>query len=223
MMSILLCSTPLYGLSKAMSDTKRTTAIESRPNALTPSAGDSAVGVPKVQQPLWYLIVVKNNTELVCAEKVSKDGFRTYVPTQTEIQLTSRGQRKTVERRILPSILFVFATNKERLDLLKRHTFLFKSVEDPTRRNSYGKASPAYVTEEEIERMQFMLYKAERPVSFDASVLKKGTKVRVIRGPLTNLEGYLDTDATGTYVAVNISILGSAKTEVNRNDVEPIE
>lgn len=206
-----------------MSDIK--TTIVNRPPVLTPSAGDSAGGVPtvKAQKSFWFLFKVKNNTELVGADKVSKGGYKTYVPTQTEARVNSRGQRKVTERRILPSIIFVYATDKERVTLLKTFPFLYKSVEDPARRDSYGKAQPAYVTEEEIERLQFMLYKAEKPVTFDSAELKKGSKIRVIRGALANLEGYLVEDATASYVAVNISILGSAKTEINREDVEPIQ
>lgn len=206
-----------------MSDIK--TTIVNRPNVLAPSAGDSAGGVPtaKEQKSVWYLFLVKNNTELVGAGKISKGGYKTYVPTQTETRVNSRGQRKVTERRILPSIIFVYATDKERVSLLKTFPFLYKSVEDPARRDAYGKASPAFVTEEEIERLQFMLYKAEKSVTFDSSVLKKGTRVRVIRGALVNLEGRLIEDETASYVAVDISILGSAKTEINRNDVEPIQ
>lgn len=206
-----------------MSDTKMT--IVNRPTVLTPSAGDSAGGVPTVkdQKPVWYLFKVKNNTELICADKVAKGGYKTYVPTQAEARVNSRGQRKVTERRILPSIIFVYATDKERVTLLKTFPFLYKSIEDPARRDSYGKTSPACVTDEEIERLQFMLYKADKPVTFDSSVLKKGMKVRVIRGALVNFEGHLIEDETSSYVAVAISILGSAKVEVNRKDVEPIQ
>lgn len=206
----------------AMSDTKTTTTSQSR--VLTPVAGDSAGGVPTVkeQKSVWYLFLVKNNTELVSADKVSKGGYKTYVPTQTEVRINSRGQRKVTERRILPSIIFVYATDKERVTILKTYPFLYKCIEDPVHRDAFGKASPARVTDEEIGRLQFMLYKAEKPVTFDSSVLKKGTRVRVIRGALINLEGCLIEDETTAYVAVAISILGSAKVEVNRNDVEPI-
>lgn len=214
---------PSHRFKTAMSDTKVT--IVNRPTVLTPSAGDSAGGVSTVKdlKSVWYIFKVKNNTELVSAGKVSKGGYKTYVPTQTEARVNSRGQCKVTERRILPSTIFVYATDKERVLLLKTFPFLYKSIEDPARRDSYGKAQPAYVTEEEIERLQFMLFKAEKPVTFDSAKLKKGSKIRVIRGALANLEGYLVEDATALYVAVNISILGSAKTEINRNDVEQIQ
>ena len=42
-------------------------------------AGD-AVGV---SQPFrWYVAIVSNNTEKVCAEKIAALGYDTYVPTQ---------------------------------------------------------------------------------------------------------------------------------------------
>lgn len=190
---------------------------------LTPSpyAGDSAVGVPDRQQEgrFWYIIVVKNNTEKACAERVSRLGYDTYVPTQTVIQKNSRGQRKTVERRILPSLIFLHATNEERKRLLKL-PYLYKSLDDPSNKDTFGKSKPAYAREDEIERLKFMLYKADYPVSIEPAFFQKGDLVRVMRGSLYGLEGNVVSDTKGTYIVVSLSILGCAKVEVNREDLE---
>lgn len=55
-------------------------------------AGD-AVGV---SQPFrWYVAIVSNNTEKVCAEKIAALGYDTYVPTQKELRRWKNGRRKS--------------------------------------------------------------------------------------------------------------------------------
>lgn len=67
-------------------------------------AGD-AVGVSK---PLkWYVAVVSNNTEKVCAERIAALGYDTYVPTQKELRRWKNGRRKIIDRIVIHAAVFV--------------------------------------------------------------------------------------------------------------------
>jgi transcription antitermination factor NusG len=191
----------------------------------------SAGGVPNrtlesthnTDEKRWVVAIVKNNTEKACEEKLAKMGLTTYVPTQTEVRRWSNGRKKTIQRIVIPSILFLHVDEKERLAALNCpliHKFMTNKA---SRADQFNRHPIATIPNRQIEMLQFMLYHADQPVTIEGRPLHIGDSVRVVRGNLQGLEGYIqDYHQGGSSIIVNLDILGCARVNINRGDVEKI-
>ncbi len=85
-----------------------------------------------------------------------------------------------------------------------------------------GEHSPTEIPAEQMERFRFMLDHSDTAVSFSAGNLQPGEKVRVIKGPLSGLEGELITVEGTSRIAIRIRELGCAEVEISPAMVEKI-
>lgn len=180
---------------------------------------DDAVGVSKKK---WYIAIVNNRSEKSTAEKLSKLGVENYLPTQEELHLWKNGKRAKVTRVVIPAIIFVKCTEKERREIVNLpYIFRFMTNKAATSVNSLNKPL-ATVSDDEISRLKFMLGASDSPVSFTDRFVK-GQKVEVLRGALKGLIGEVLQDADGhtSRLYINIDFLGSASVEINPTDVIP--
>lgn len=178
---------------------------------------DDAVGVSKKK---WYIAIVNNRSEKSTAEKLSKLGVENYLPTQEELHLWKNGKRAKVTRVVIPAIIFVKCTEKERREIVNLpYIFRFMTNKAATSVNSLNKPL-ATVSDDEISRLKFMLGASDSPVSFTDRFVK-GQKVEVLRGALKGLIGEVLQDADGhtSRLYINIDFLGSASVEINPTDV----
>jgi len=191
------------------------------PDKTAREAGE-AVGVPVRS---WFIAIVNNNTERQCARKLEKLGFESYVPTQQETRLWRNGMRNMVCRIILPSLLFIRATETERLGKIVGLPFIKRFMTDrASTTDSFGRHKVAVVPDGQIEMLRFMLGNAESAVTIEKPPLRLGDKVRVFRGKLAGFEGYVDRMEEGKakiYILVNC--LGCASVEVERISLELIK
>lgn len=116
-------------------------------------AGD-AVGV---SQPFrWYVAIVSNNTEKVCAEKIAALGYDTYVPTQKELRRWKNGRRKIIDRIVIPAAVFVRCTEADRRHHVVNLPFVKRfMVNRAAATNQYGRHPVAIVPDREIEKLRF--------------------------------------------------------------------
>jgi transcription antitermination factor NusG len=151
-------------------------------------------------------------------------GFTTYLPIQTEIRKWSNGRKKSIQRIVLPSILFLYVNERERLDALSC-PYIYKFMMNRAgNTNQYNRFPIATIPNQQIEMLRYMLYHAESQVSIESKPFEIGDKVRVIRGNLQGLEGNIQTCRQGdTFIVVNLDILGCARVSINRDDVEKYE
>lgn len=70
-----------------------------------------AVGVSKKH---WFVAIVSNNTEKYYGEKLEKMGYESYVPIQKEMHHWRNGKVKTIDRIIIPMVIFVHVTEIEK-------------------------------------------------------------------------------------------------------------
>ncbi len=73
-----------------------------------------------------------------------------------------------------------------------------------------GESSPAVIPDEQMARFRFMLDYSEEAVSMSTTLLARGEKVRVIKGPLTGLVGELVNVDGKSKIAVRLNLLGCA-------------
>lgn len=207
---------------------------DSPKNGSAAAAGD-AVGVSRVHQPPrhWYVAVVSNNTEKVCAERLRKlflewelqlgRKCEVYVPIQKEMREWSSGRRTIVDRVVLPATLFVRCTEAERrkdiayLPYIKR--FFVNAAGTPVN----GHRPVAVVPDEQMISLMRMVYRADSPVTIGLRPLRTGERVRVNGGKLVGLEGNVFREADGsTHLVVQIDILGCAMVKIARDLLDPL-
>ena len=162
----------------------------------------------------WYVALVRMHHEKKVSEKLGKMGIDTFVPVQ---QLTHQwsDRRKVVDCVLLPMMVFVHATPKERMEALTLSTVSRYMV-------LRGESSPAVIPDEQMERFRFMLDYSEETISMNSSPLARGSKVRVIKGPLMGLIGELVNVEGKSKIAVRLDMLGCACVDMPIGYVEAV-
>ena len=150
----------------------------------------------------WYVALVRMHHEKKVAERLNKMGIENFVPVQQELHQWS-DRRKMVESVLLPMMIFVHVDPKERKEVLSFSTVSRYMV-------LRGESSPAVIPDEQMARFRFMLDYSEEAVSMSTTLLARGEKVRVIKGPLTGLVGELVALDGKSKIAVRLDMLGCA-------------
>ena len=183
-----------------------------RPHFVTPVNGtDDREAYPKH----WVAALVQVRSEKAVGKKLQGLNIENYVPTQWEIHQWS-DRKKKVERVVIPLIVFVHA-DKATIKRLILHPFIHKLVSYP------GQNAPAIIPDDQLEKFRFMLRHSDRPVEMKEHVFKTGDRVRIVRGPLKDLEGELcRIDDEKPMVAIQIECLGYACVNIDKSDIENI-
>ena len=148
------------------------------------------------------------------SERLSKMGIDSFVPVQQQIHQWS-DRRKLVDTVLLPMMVFVHVTPKERMEVLSFSTVSRYMV-------MRGESTPAVIPDEQMARFRFMLDYSDEAVCMNDSPLAHGEKVRVIKGPLSGLVGELVTVGSKSKIAVRLNMLGCACVDMPIGYVEPI-
>ena len=196
---------------------------------------DGAVGVPKADKngKHWYIAVVNNNSEKLCCERLlariasqpdSEKDYEVYVAAQKEMRTWRNGRRKLVERIIFPTLVFIRCT-----DLMRRKEIVFlpyikRFMVNIAGSPENGHRPVAVIPDQQMRSLMRMVSDAESDVTIDPRPLRRGEKVRVNGGKLMGLEGYvLQCPDNSTSLVIDIGILGSAKVNISRDLLDPIE
>lgn len=192
-------------------------------------APDDAVGVPggstgkndgKTESRHWFVAIVNHNSERLTSEKLGALGYECYVPTQVVVRKYANGRRKKVERVLIPSMVFIRCTEKERLQAVN-HPSVFRFLTDRAGSlNRYGKPV-AIIPEKQMADLMFMLGHSDAPVDFVEREYCVGDRVRVIRGGLKGLEGIVRKTADGTAkLVILLDVLGGASVAIDPGELD---
>ena len=82
----------------------------------------------------------------------------------------------------------------------------------------------AFVPEDEMQQLQFMLGNAENPVLITTDSLKVNQKVKVVRGALAGLEGWFLKEGHTSYVVIKVTMGTNhyVYTEIPLEDILPL-
>ena len=188
--------------------------------AAVPSGVGDAVGVSDRK---WFVAIVGNNREKSAAEKLETLGFESFVASKEELRVWKNGRRKTVDRVLLPSTVFVHCTESERRRVVVNLPYINRFMTDRAARTEASLNRPlAVVPDTQMVALRFMLGRSDSPVTFTGEYVK-GRKVKVIRGNLRGLEGEIIALPDGSSeLVILIDALGCAKVHINPIDVECI-
>ena len=193
---------------------------ENSNSASVPRGVGDAVGV---SEPNWYIALVNHNTEKATSEKLDRLGYENYVAIQQEIKVWRNGKRARIDRVVIPCMVFIRCTEKERREVVKL-PFIFRFMTNKAGHveNSLNKPV-AVIPDTQMAKLRFMLGNSDTPVSFTNN-FHKGEKVRVVRGPLRTLEGEIISNPDGgKELVINFGLLGNARLLIDPVNVERIE
>ncbi|MBQ0089332.1 MAG: UpxY family transcription antiterminator [Prevotellaceae bacterium] len=196
-----------------LNDESKTTAVM--------NTGD-AVGVPDGR--FWCVGIVNCRNEKKVAERVAQAGYEVYLPLRKETHFWSLGRRRNVETVVISSRLFLHVTEKERLQLLREHLGVLRYMTNIAAANTnLGNKPIAHIPDAQMKQMQMILDNSSSPVDFSELRFVKGEKVRIMCGPLKDLEGIIKYDSQGkARIYVIVDTLGNFNTEIDATDVEKI-
>lgn len=184
-----------------------------------PSGVGGAEGVVRRH---WFVAIVKNNTEKAVNERLEKAGYESYLATQTLYRVWKNGKRARIEHVVLPTLVFVRCTEKERMQIVT-----LPYINRFMTNKAAGSSNPkplAIIPDRQIETLRFMLGQSDVPVTMADKPYHKGDRVRVARGKLSGLEGEVVNTADGERVVmVRIDLLGCAKLSISTVDLEPVD
>ena len=162
----------------------------------------------------WFAIRVKLCHELKTRDNLEKMGIRCFVPTRKELRVWH--DRRVIKDRVLtPQLIFVYATEKERIEALSLSASRYCMCVP-------GKSIPARIPEVQMEAFIFFITNANQEISFTEEPLKAGDRVRITEGPLTGLEGVIAQSKGKHYFAIKVDLLGCAIMEIDNDALEKI-
>ena len=163
----------------------------------------------------WFAIHVRLFHELKTRDNLAKMGIECFVSVRSEVRVWH--DRRVIKDRVLtPQLIFVYATEKERIEVLKLSSVTY-TVCIP------GKSTPAHIPESQMQAFIFFVTNANQQVDFTEERLKEGDRVRITEGPLTGLEGVIAHSKGKHYFALKVDLLGSAIMEIDEKIIEKIK
>lgn len=158
----------------------------------------------------WVAALVQMNCERKVASKLDKLGITNYVPIQKEVHQWS-DRKKIINRIVIPMVVFVHLTPNEE-DEFRKLPFILKFITYP---GSEELATP--IPDEQILSLKALLEKAPNQVCFESRIIHKGDRVKVTKGTLKGIEGYVIQENTNSILVLEIELIGCVKLKIDKS------
>ena len=162
----------------------------------------------------WYAARTRCGAELSVAGRLQKVGVEHFVPTETRRR--TRGS-STYERALIPGLVFLKATKREACAFVNEQALPVRYLIDPATR------SLMVVPDKQMDDFRRVLDLSTEEGGLMDRPLELGERVRVIKGVLSGVEGYVLELRGRTYVVVRLLDSWFAKASVPRAWLEPVD
>lgn len=179
-----------------------------------------------VENARWFIAECKPTRERTIRTLLQKAGYESYVASQTEIHVYKSRNRRQVEKVLLPGKIFVRTELKNLMNIMLSHSSVYRFQMDKAAKiDRYGNYPFAFVPDDQMQQLRYVLGKAKNPVSFTADDLVLNQRVRVMRGPLAGVEGWFHQKGHTSYIVLKVEMGFShyAYTEIPTDDVQPVK
>ena len=132
----------------------------------------------------WYAAYTRVNQELVIKKKLDELGVENYLPQEERVRETPLG-RKKIRVILIHGLIFIRTDKTTSFSLLNDHLLNIVYLKDREGRCSL------IIPDKQMEDFMFLLDFSTDGVEVLNKDLKRGDRVRVIKGPLLGLEGEL--------------------------------
>lgn len=162
----------------------------------------------------WYVAYVRLFHERKTAERLAAMGIESFVPVREEIHQWSQ-RKKKVMRVLIPQMIFIHATQKERMEALTLASISHYMV-------LRGEHTPAVIPDRQMRQFMFMVDYSTETIEMFTSPLEPGQMIKVIKGPLSGMEGELIEIDGKSKVVVRLDLLGCAGVDMPIGYVEAL-
>ena len=132
----------------------------------------------------WFAAYTKTNQELTIKKRLDGLEIENYLAIREEVRETSAG-KKRVRVILIPHLIFIRTDQVTAFSLINEQGVNVVYLKDPVTRHSL------IVPDRQMNDFMFLLDFSESTVEVINEELKRGDRVRVIKGPLAGLEGEL--------------------------------
>lgn len=168
----------------------------------------------KPEERKWYVAYVRLFHERKTAERLAAMGIESFVPVREEIHQWSQ-RKKKVMRVLIPQMIFIHATQKERMEALTLASISHYMV-------LRGEHTPAVIPDRQMRQFMFMVDYSTETIEMFTSPLEPGQSIKVIKGPLSGMEGELIEIDGKSKVVVRLDLLGCAGVDMPIGYVEAL-
>ena len=168
----------------------------------------------------WYIAECKPTKERTIRTMLTNANYEVYVASTTETVVYKSRNRRIKETVMIPGKVFVRTEETKLMSIMLGYSSVWRFMIDRTAKDRRY----AFVPEDEMQRLQHMLGKADNPVLITSDSLKVNQKVKVIRGALTGLEGWFYKEEHASFVVIKVTMGTShyVYTEVPIEDIIPL-
>lgn len=160
----------------------------------------------------WIAMYTKPRREKKTAQDFIKKGIEVYIPLQVQIRQWS-DRKKKVEVPVISMLVFAKVDDLQ-ISTISQNTHVIRII------SRSGEKQPAYIPENQIDRLKFVLGQSDVPVIFDSHPFQIDDSVEIIRGYFKGLRGEIHECPDGsTEFIVRINFLGGAKLKINKSDL----
>ena len=132
----------------------------------------------------WYVAYTRVNQELFIKKKLDGLGIENFLPLDEQLRDTPFG-RKTIRVPLIHGMIFIRTDKATSFSLLNEYSLNMVYLKDIEGRCSL------VVPDKQMKDFMFLLDFSPEGIEILNKDLKRGDRVRVIKGPLVGLEGEL--------------------------------
>lgn len=173
--------------------------------------------MPSDDDPHWFVSYVRTCCERKSAECFEKLGYDYFLPVRRELHRWS-DRYKTVERLVLPHLIFVRTTERQRQESLRLNPYLTRYMS-----LHQGPFKPAMIADEEMDTFRMMVEHGGNSLSVIAEDIAPGDRVKIVSGPFAGRECEIVSVSGRKCMASRLGVLGTALVELQAETLRKIE
>jgi len=168
----------------------------------------------------WYIAECKPTKETTIRTMLRNAKYEVYVASRIEEKVYANRTRRRKETVVIPGKVFVRTVENSLMGIMYGYSAVWRFM---INRLSKQRAF-AFVPDDQMQQLQYVLGHAENPVYITAESLKVGQEVRVMRGALAGVQGSFYKQGHTSYIVIKVE-MGSSHyvfTEVPTEDIQPV-
>ena len=132
----------------------------------------------------WYAAYVRVNQELIIKSRLDELGIENFLPMNEQVRDTPGGKKK-IRVVLIHGLIFIRVSRTMSFSLINDYALNICYIKDRENRHSL------IIPDKQMEDFMVLLDFSPESIELVNKNLKHGDRVRVIKGPLTGLEGEL--------------------------------
>lgn len=158
--------------------------MNGKEQVLKNTAGGSSVPAEGAGEKHWYAAYTRPNGEFVIKARLDELGVENFLPTEETIRETPEGKKK-VRVPLIHGMIFIRTDKVTSFSLINDYFLRIVYLKDIEGRHSL------IVPDKQMADFMFLLDVSAKGIEVLNKDLRKGDRVRVIKGPMAGVEGEL--------------------------------